>query len=399
MKVFILLCIMLLNSSIILSKTQISVRNAKDIKNSLSDDKKYFKTLKEWQKKEIKVAYLDNYPPFIYKDKESNKYVGIVAELWQKIAEMNQLKYKLTVIEGQGKWDKIIHATASGEYDIGVGPFSVTKAREKITDFTRPWYINRFGFAIPPKNKNIAGIVFDIFGDFLILMLTGGLALLVTFSVLLWVFERKTGGELSGPDGIRKSFFIATACMLRDLIYSPKTVPAQLLIILWIVFSTIALIILTSLTTATLTYSLTLAENDIKDHKAFMKARISTYVNSPNIPLALQLGKKKNDLILVKTNAEAHEKLAKGKADAIMGGYISLSYQIEHDPAFSGINYIMSSYIPKLGEFAFPLPKGKGKEGLAEIINRSIKNLQNKGFLREVCKKYLVKEQIMGCTL
>jgi polar amino acid transport system substrate-binding protein len=76
------------------------------------------------------------YPPFESVDEKSGDVVGFDPALMARIAELTGLKYKFQPTA----WDGIFAALASGEFDAVMSAVTITEERDKIVDFTVPYY-------------------------------------------------------------------------------------------------------------------------------------------------------------------------------------------------------------------------------------------------------------------
>ena len=95
----------------------------------------------------LKVGVSGSAPFVIQNDGDRS---GISINIWRKIAEENNLSYRLiqqpTPREG-------IRALNEGEIDLLVGPISITADRLNLpgVDFTQPYFIGKEGILLPLK--------------------------------------------------------------------------------------------------------------------------------------------------------------------------------------------------------------------------------------------------------
>src|SRR5260221_4463343 len=62
---------------------------------------------------------------------------GFSLELWERIAKQAGLKYELTWV---ATMPELMDAVKSGRADVGVAAISITSDREKVIDFSQPYY-------------------------------------------------------------------------------------------------------------------------------------------------------------------------------------------------------------------------------------------------------------------
>ena len=71
---------------------------------------------------------------------------GISIDLWQRIAEQAKLRYRFVqdpTVQG------LLEGTASRRYDAAVAALTITAERERILDFSQPFYLSGLGIAVP----------------------------------------------------------------------------------------------------------------------------------------------------------------------------------------------------------------------------------------------------------
>src|SRR5262245_65411609 len=133
-------------------------------------------------------------PPFAMKNKDGS-WRGISIELWQRVAERLHLRYRFSE---QASNQEILNGVASGAFDAGVATLSVTAARQRIVDFSVPYYTAGLGVAIQtgePRWLAIYRTLFSIgFLQAVVILLALGLG--VGFGI--WIVERVHYVQLSG---------------------------------------------------------------------------------------------------------------------------------------------------------------------------------------------------------
>src|SRR5215470_3198994 len=75
-------------------------------------------------------------PPFAFKDADG-AWHGISIELWKRIAENHHLRYRLSE---QPTVEALIEGTRNHSFDLAVSAITVTAARQKVVEFTQPFY-------------------------------------------------------------------------------------------------------------------------------------------------------------------------------------------------------------------------------------------------------------------
>ena len=83
-------------------------------------------------------------PPFAMKAKDGTWH-GISIDLWRRIADQMHLRYRFqeTTLKG------LIDGVADGSLDASVAAVTVTGPRERVVDFTQPFYNTGLGIGWP----------------------------------------------------------------------------------------------------------------------------------------------------------------------------------------------------------------------------------------------------------
>ncbi len=193
--------------------------------------------------------------PFSMQD-DTGAWTGLSIELWQAIA------VKLgrpTEFKSFKTADDVVKAAADGTIDAGVTATSITGEREKIVDFSHPFY--KSGLAIAVSNRNTSGLI-DIFKALIspaFLTTVGGLfGLLLITGAIMWLVERKQNWDQFKRDpaaGIGDGFWWAAVTM-TTVGYgdkAPVTFLGRFIAVIWM----FAALIITAVFTAQLASSLT----------------------------------------------------------------------------------------------------------------------------------------------
>src|SRR5215471_17943252 len=196
-------------------------------------------------------------PPFAIKQAD-NTWSGLSIELWQAIAMDLQLSYTWRELDLSG----LLQGVADGSLDVGVAALTITPEREKLFDFTQPFYITGLGIAVPAQPASgrfiVARRVFS--RPFLEIVAFLGL-LLLGVGTLIWLCEHRHNAHQFGGGvfhGLRAGVWWAAATM-TTVGYgdkSPTTTAGQVVGLLWMFTS----LIVVAGVIASMTAALTVAE-------------------------------------------------------------------------------------------------------------------------------------------
>ena len=105
------------------------------------------------QAETIIVGCDKNFKPFVFKDK-AGKYSGFDIDVWDVIAKDLGLKYELMPME----FTQLIPALQKKKIDVAIAGMSITSEREKIIDFSYPYYDSGLLVMVRINDKKIKSI-------------------------------------------------------------------------------------------------------------------------------------------------------------------------------------------------------------------------------------------------
>jgi len=88
--------------------------------------------------------------PFEYKGKDG-KYTGFDIELWAKIAERIGVEYELKPMDFNG----LIPGLVTGNLDVALAAIFIKSSREKMIDFSHPYFRAGLKVMVPENNNDI----------------------------------------------------------------------------------------------------------------------------------------------------------------------------------------------------------------------------------------------------
>ena len=191
-------------------------------------------------------------PPFAMKERDGS-WTGISIDLWRRIANELQLRYRFQEVPLQ----ELIDGTAAGRLDASIAAIAVTADRERTVDFSEPYYTTSLGIAVP------RGSVFNwlrLFGSLIsfsfVQALLGLIGVTLLIGVLVWVFERRHtehfGGDVKA--GLATGVWWSALTLTQSVPeHGPKTLPGRLIAVTWMAASVISIAVFTAGVTSHLT--------------------------------------------------------------------------------------------------------------------------------------------------
>ena len=193
-------------------------------------------------------------PPFAMRS-EDGTWRGISIDLWRHIADQAHLRYRFqeTTLKG------LIDGVADGSLDAGVAALTVTGPRNRVVDFTQPFYSSGLGIAVAsdtpitwwPIVRNVFSIGF---------VRAAGVLFVIALSVglILWFIERRHNEHFGAHrQGLGASVWWTAAAMTQAGGAAgekvPMTLPGRLLAMVWMVSSVIVFASFTAALTSQLT--------------------------------------------------------------------------------------------------------------------------------------------------
>ena len=137
-------------------------------------------------------------PPFAMKDADGN-WTGISIDLWREVAEKLGLKFRLAE---EPNVQRLVEATSRGDYDVSVAAITITADRERVVDFSQPFYETGLGIAVSVNSVSVWREIIRTMISAGFLQAAGaliGISLLV--GALVWLFERRHNDDFGGPAG------------------------------------------------------------------------------------------------------------------------------------------------------------------------------------------------------
>lgn len=265
-------------------------------------------------------------PPFVLY--ENHKPTGIAVELWEEMAARLKLQYDYHHVENQHRG---LEDLSHNKLDVLIGTLSITAERERVVDFTQPYYQSTVAILSPVKGSPWdrlrpvvrTAAIYGLAGIFLALLLVG---------TLLWLLERGTNKQF--PDspgrGIANGFWLALVTMSTvgygDRV--PVTPAGRLVTSVWILIS---MLIVGSIV-AGISSSLTLSQidaNPIEKPGQLEDLRVATVQGSFFEGV---VGRYTDRVVLRPGLDAAVATVMEGKADCVVFDRPSLSYFLAKFP-------------------------------------------------------------------
>jgi polar amino acid transport system substrate-binding protein len=317
-------------------------------------------------------------PPFSMKS-NTGEWEGISIDLWRQIAAELNISFDLKEMDIKSLLDGV----ENGTLDAAVAALTITSEREKVLDFTHPFYTTGLGIAVVSKGGSPWFTVLKRFLSPAFLKVAAALTLLLLgVGFLVWWFEKKRNPEQFGGGPARgiASGFWWSAVTMTTVGYgdkAPKTIGGRMLALIWMF---VAIIIISSFTAA-ITSSLTVTqlEASVKGPEDLPKVRVGTLADTTS---ASYLVDNRISFQTYRTPREALNTIAGGQIDAFVHDAPILRYLVHKE--FTGRLYVLPQTFVRQ-DYGIALPEGSP---LREPINRVLLERIGARAWQEILQKY-----------
>jgi polar amino acid transport system substrate-binding protein len=320
-------------------------------------------------------------PPFLIR--EGDKYEGIVLDLWQQIAVINDFEYELVL---QTNTQAALEAVSVGELDLLVGPFSITSERLQTVNFTRPFFVSSVGVLVPTKLPTLWSRMSPFFTTAALSSVTGLLVCLFLVGNAIWLAERKHNSEHFSREywpgvGDGMWFALVTLTTVGYGDRTPTTPAGRFIASVWML---IALVAISSLIGG-LASAFTLAFSDapaggITTPEDLRGARIAAVTGSTATIWAVEYGAR---VIEQPTLADAVALVTAERADGVVFDRPALEYFLFQNPE---VDLRLADFTLSSENFGFVLPYDSP---LTKPLDLTIVRLKEEGAIEVISNLWL----------
>ena len=320
-------------------------------------------------------------PPFAMKDQDGTWH-GISIDLWRRIADRLHLRYRFSE---EPTVQALVARTADSSFDAAIAALTVTAARDRIVDFTQPFYSTGLGIAVSMSESRWRSVSRALlsYGFFQAVLALVGIAVLVGF--VIWLLERrKTEHFRGGAKGLGTGLWWSAIAMTQAgaAQNAPATLPGRMVAMGWMIASVIVIAVFTAGITSTLTkrelQGAVTGVNDLRSVRvgATTGSTSADYLDHQLIPHHGFSGPQ-----------DGLKALQAGTIDAFVYDKPLLTWLILQD--FSSTLHVLDVTFDRQN-YAIALPKGSP---LGQILNPSLLEETESDWWQQTLFKYLGKTE------
>ena len=321
--------------------------------------------------------------PFVIQEEGGSS--GISLQVWRRIAEDNNLSYRLIQ---QATPQKGILALNDGEIDLLVGPISVTPDRLNLpgVDFTQPYFIGKEGILLPLKPSTLLNRLQVFLGWAVLSSVLVLITVLLVVGSLIWLAERRGNSEqfpAKPLPGIASGMWFALVT-LTTVGYGDKAPITRIgrgLTAIWMVTSLIAVSSLTASLASAFTLFLSGNTNDsITDPAQLSGQRAAVLEGTSGAELARQRNMR---IVPAKTLTAAVDHVLMNRAEAVIFDRPAIRFHLKNNPELA-VQLAPFTLAEQTYGFAF-----RTGDPLRTPLNISILKLQRSGAVEAISKQLL----------
>jgi len=318
-------------------------------------------------------------PPFAMKTPDG-VWIGMSIDLWRHVADQLHLRYRFVE---EPNVQGLIDGVAAGKFDVAVAALTVTAVRERIVDFTEPFYATGLGIAVPSGGEASWVPIIRTMTSFSFMQAIGALAgLAVIAGLMIWLVERRHNEHFGGgvTKGLSSGVWWSTVAMTQRHTgeLAPRTLPGRIVGMVWMIGSIVAIAIFTASITSVLT--IRHLQGDVHDVSDLSSVRVGAVAgtSTEETLIRLQINFRKFN-----TPEDAFKALHAHTLDAFVYDKPLLAWIIRQNYP-SSIELVDTTFDPQ--DYGFALPNDSS---LRKTLNVAILDTLQTDWWKQITFQYL----------
>ncbi|MEB3887142.1 transporter substrate-binding domain-containing protein [Lyngbya sp. CCY1209] len=319
--------------------------------------------------------------PFVIVEDSTIK--GISIDIWQDIAQMENLEYQL--IEQKTVSESLTNLQ-NGNLDLAIGSISITADRAEEVAFTQAFYLAEIAILTENTSTSLWQKIRPFFTIAVLSSIVVLMILLFIVGNLLWLAERDRNSE-QFPKSYRRGVGNGMWCALVTLTtvgygdYTPVTPVGRAIAGIWMIVTMLT----ASSLTAGLATAFTLSFSDISSEKFtrpedLQNTAIAAVVDTTGAKWATDYGA---NLRKTKSLQEAVSLLEEGQVEGVVFDKPALQYYLNQNPE---LDLKFANFKITIEAYGFALPPNSP---LRQKLNVAILELSESGRIEEIANIWL----------
>lgn len=206
-------------------------------------------TQPEIEKRHQLIVGTRNVPPFAFKDSRG-EWQGLSIDLWRDIADRLKLDYKF---EEASTVKDLIQGVETKRFDAAVAALTVTEERERVLDFSHPFFSTGLAIAtLPAGGTSVWSAAYDMLTVQTLGVVSLVFLTIVAVGLLLWFVERKINSDInSAGEGFWASLTMLLTSQFTEP--EPKSAIGRTFAAIWVLASIVLMTFFTGVVTSALT--------------------------------------------------------------------------------------------------------------------------------------------------
>ncbi len=336
---------------------------------------------------EVKIGVLTSSRPFAWTS--SGEFLGTSVDIFKQVQKRYNIPCKM--MSAGANVAAALDSLAAGDFDVLVGPVSVTEDRHARFLFTRPYFLNHLSMAVVVEsNSRLHAMLSALKEPFLtVFPVLGGVILFM--SLCFFLFDRKRGqGRGRFLSGFFEAFWEVIIILIQgEILKDTKSIGKRALVLIWLLLS----IALLSMFIGTVTASLT---NFNENEKSIVNLKRSDLESQKIVVVKGSVAEREvirlgGVPVAVKDRDQAYKILMQGEVFGYVDDFLLLKNLVHQCPKAK-----MTRLNIKNDEVAFAIRKDR--KGLLEKFNAVITNMQDTGTAESICRTHLGSDAVL-CIL
>ena len=336
----------------------------------------------------VRVGVMTASQPFAW-EKDDGSFDGVSVALWEEVARAHALRYKF--VPAGPNVGKALDRLKNKDFDVLVGPISVTADRYERFAFSRPYFLNHLSVAVPVEKENsrwamLGRTLWEPISHFFPIFML----IIMLVSICFFFFDRKVHvRKTSNWRRFMDSVWEVVIILIQgELLADTRHVGKRFLVLLWLVLS----IGLLSIFIGTITSSLTLFDEKMERSYRVLRSDLESerVVVIRGSVGAKEAGRAMALPVPVDSRAQALKLLQEHKVFGMVDDFMLLkSMHAQHKTIrVTRLNL-------KNDEVAFVFRKGSK---MSDMVNATLLSLQDTGTAESICRPYLGEDAVL-CLL